>query len=261
MKTGLSLLALCGAAAAAKNASYPTTFVSGVEVIDTQLIRDVRATLEVFNELQPYLYKHLHRTWLFGVAAINANETLKSTLDLELHAIGTLFHDLGWDMREGSPWVSQEQRFEVDSGKGAVDFIKSKKCTYKGWDAVRLEKLYDGIALQTEASIISQKNIDSYWIFQSVYFEFPGPRNPLIPEKDYNQILADYPNSYLYRGSNETFTWMASHKPDGSYNTFIQDFGTAYVPGYNATGHRLFDMIGEAVASEIELHPNATKYD
>ncbi|KAI1269282.1 hypothetical protein F5Y18DRAFT_180440 [Xylariaceae sp. FL1019] len=260
MKFGLPLLALSGAAAAAK---YPTTTLSGIEVIDTQLVRDVREQIKVFNELQPYLYKHLHRTWLFGVAAINANATLKSSIDLELHAVGTLMHDLGWDMREGSPWVSQEQRFEVDSGKGAVDFVKSKKCSNRtsAWDAVRLEKLYDGIALQTEGSIVSQKNIDTFWVYQSVLFEFPGPRNPLIPEADWNQILVDYPNDYLYRGSNATFTWMAEHKPTGTYNTFVQDFGTNYVPGYNATGYRLFDLIGEAVASEIELHPNATKYD
>ncbi len=90
----LSALTLAGAAAAAK---YPTTTIAGVEVIDTPIVRQARKTIEVFNGLQPYLYKHLYRTWLFGVAAINANETLKNSIDIELHAVGSILHDLGWD--------------------------------------------------------------------------------------------------------------------------------------------------------------------
>ncbi|KAH8167399.1 hypothetical protein CIB48_g829 [Xylaria polymorpha] len=254
-----SVLALAGVAAAAK---YPTTTVAGVEVIDTQLVRDARELIEVFQEKQPYLVKHLYRTWLFGAAAINANETLKNSLDIELHAVGTLLHDLGWDMRENSPFVTLDDRFETDSGNAAVNFVKehvkSDKCASKKWTAARLEKLYDGISLQTELSIIKYKNIQSQWIVNSVGLEFPGPRNPLIPEKDYNSILAAYPNDYLFRGSNETFTWMAEHKPEGSYNTFVQDFGTNYVPGYNATGHRLFDILLGGLAAEAEKHPNAT---
>ncbi|KAI0468358.1 hypothetical protein F4859DRAFT_212525 [Xylaria cf. heliscus] len=254
-----SVLALASAVAAAK---YPTTTVAGVEVIDTQLVREARELIKVFQNKQPYLVKHLYRTWLFGAAAINANETLKSTIDLELHAVGTLLHDLGWDMRENSPFVTQVERFETDSGVAAVNFVKEQikddKCASKKWTAARLEKLYDGISLQTELSIIKYKNIQSQWIVNSVGLEFPGPRNPLIPEKDYNNILAAYPNDYLFRGSNETFTWMAEHKPEGSYNTFIQDFGTAYVPGYNATGHRLFDILLGGIALEVAAHPNAT---
>lgn len=255
-----SVLTLAGAAAASPTAKYPTTTIAGVEVIDTQLVRDARAVIEVFTDLQPYLVKHLYRTWLFGAAAINANETLKSSIDIELHAVGTLLHDLGWDMRPNSPWVTKEERFEVDSGVAAVGFIKNHThgCTAKQWDAARLEKVYDGISLQTELSIVKFKNIQSQWIVTSVGFEFPGPRNPLIPEKDYNNILAAYPNDYLYRGSNETFTWFAANKPEGTYNTFIQDFGLEYVPGYNTTGHRLLDIIVGGVKAEVAKYPNAT---
>ncbi|KAI8628008.1 hypothetical protein F5Y19DRAFT_150201 [Xylariaceae sp. FL1651] len=253
-----SVLTLAGAAAASPHGKYPTTTIAGVEVIDTQLVRDARELVKGFNELQPYLYKHLMRTWLFGAAAFNANETLKSSIDLELHAVGTLLHDLGWDMRPNSTYVSQNQRFEVDSGISAVNFVKAHPCSKREWDDARLERLYDGISLQTELSIITYKNIQSLWIVNSVGFEFPGPRNPLLPEKDYNNILAAFPNDYLFRGSNETFTWMAQHKPDGTYNTFIQDFGVAYVPGYNATGHRLFDILQEGLQAETAKHPNAT---
>ncbi|KAI1428067.1 hypothetical protein F5Y12DRAFT_711382 [Xylaria sp. FL1777] len=263
----VSALTLAGGVAAAVTkypTKYPTTTIAGVEVIDTQLVREARKAIEVFNELQPYLYKHLYRTWLFGAAAINANETLKNSIDIELHAVGTLLHDLGWDLRPNSPWVSQDQRFEVDGAISAVnwvkDSVKNNSCAAKKWTDDRLEKLYDGISLQTELSIITYKNLQSRWIVQSVGFEFPGPRNPLVPEKEYNSVLAAYPNDYLYRGSNYTFTTIAQRKPEGTYNTFLQDFGEAYVPGYNATGYKLFDLIQGGLEAETASYPNATIY-
>ena len=80
-----------------KNHTLPTTTIAGVEVVDTPIVREARKYVEVFNELQPYLYKHVMRTWLKGAAYLNANETLKSQVDLELHAVGTILHDMGWD--------------------------------------------------------------------------------------------------------------------------------------------------------------------
>lgn len=75
---------------------HRTTKLFGVEVIDTDMVRDARATISKFDG---FLYKHSMRTWLFGAAAINANETLKKSVDLELHAISTILHDLGWDSK------------------------------------------------------------------------------------------------------------------------------------------------------------------
>lgn len=99
----VSGLALAGAAAAAPKCpssatTYPTTTVAGVEVIDTPIVRAARKFVETYyKDYQPYLTDHLYRTWLFGAAAINGNATLKASLDLEVHAVGTLLHDLGWD--------------------------------------------------------------------------------------------------------------------------------------------------------------------
>ncbi|KAK5635847.1 hypothetical protein RRF57_011559 [Xylaria bambusicola] len=68
----LLALTLAGAVAAKiNNSKYATTTVAGVKVVDTQVVRDARKAIEVFEELQPYLVKHLYRTWLFGAAATN----------------------------------------------------------------------------------------------------------------------------------------------------------------------------------------------
>ncbi|KAJ8107382.1 hypothetical protein ONZ43_g6749 [Nemania bipapillata] len=74
----------------------PTTKLYGVEVVDTQIVRDAQAVIKNFT---PYLHKHSLRTWLLGAAAINANKTLKASIDLELHAVTTILHDLGWDSK------------------------------------------------------------------------------------------------------------------------------------------------------------------
>jgi hypothetical protein len=96
----LSALALTSAAAArpryAKR-NVPTTKIANIEVVDTPLVRDAIKVVEAFIPLQPYLYNHVMRSWLFGAAVFNNNATLKAEIDLEAHAIGTLLHDLGWD--------------------------------------------------------------------------------------------------------------------------------------------------------------------
>ncbi|KAJ8124070.1 hypothetical protein ONZ43_g125 [Nemania bipapillata] len=259
----VSCLAVAGTATAASvpsqktdsKCNLPTTKIANIEVVDTPLVRDAVKLIKQFIPLQPYLYNHLMRSWLFGAAAINNNATLKAMVDLELHAVGTMLHDLGWDMRPNSPWHSEDLPFEVDSALGAVAFVKEHNL---GWSDNRLERMHDGITLQGMGSYLNGKNIDSNWIVQSVAFEFPGPRSPLIPNADYDSILAEFPNDTVFRGSNETFTWLALTKPAGTRGTFIDYFGTAYVPGYGPLSHVAFDLITGGVEAEIAQYPNST---
>jgi hypothetical protein len=96
----VSGLAATGATAAAlkcRTEELPTTTIAGVEVINTKIVQDALALVEEFKPLQPYLYNHVVRTWLLGAAALNNNATLKAQVDLEVHALGSLLHDLAWD--------------------------------------------------------------------------------------------------------------------------------------------------------------------
>lgn len=100
ISTLVSALALSGVAVAAPNhrgKKLPTTKIANIEVVNTPLVRDAIKEVKKFIPLQPYLYNHVMRSWLFGAAAFNNNATLKAQIDLEAHAIGTLLHDLGWD--------------------------------------------------------------------------------------------------------------------------------------------------------------------
>ncbi|KAI1811840.1 hypothetical protein GGS20DRAFT_561119 [Poronia punctata] len=256
--TGL-VSALLATGAVANNVKcrddLPTTTIAGVEVVNTQIVQDALALVEGFKELQPYLYNHVVRTWLLGAAALNNNETLKEQVDLELHAVGCLLHDLGWDQRPNSPYNSHKYRFEIDSGVGAVDFVKNH-ADGKNWDEVRLEKLYDGIALQTIIGMTDFKNVDSHWIVKSIGFEFPQPRSPLIPNQYYDSVQGNFTNSTLFRGTNDTFTRFAVKDPETTYNTFLAPFGENYVHGYSEKGARLFDLIQGGIEMEVGQYPD-----
>ncbi|KAI1745557.1 hypothetical protein F4680DRAFT_106802 [Xylaria scruposa] len=220
----------------------PTTTLYGVEVVDTQIVRDAQNVIKNFT---PYLHKHSLRTWLLGAAAINANKTLKASVDMELHAVATILHDLGWDMTPNSPWISPDMRFEVDGALGATKFVKGHKDA-KNWDPVRLEKVYDGIVMHGSPGLQVGKNLDVQWILKSISFDNPGARDPAIPEAQYKSVLAGLPADDIGHGTNETWVWLAATKPVATYNTIVEPFGTAFVPGYNAVGHRIFDLINPA---------------
>ncbi|TRX96524.1 hypothetical protein FHL15_002796 [Xylaria flabelliformis] len=256
---GLVSLALASSAAAApkkcRSTDLPTTLIAGVEVVNTQIVQDAHNLVKEFNELQPYLYNHVVRTWLLGAAALNNNATLKAEVDLELHAVGSLLHDLGWDQRDNTPYNTHKYRFEVESGSAAVNFVKAHP-DGKNWDANRLERLYDGISLQTLIGVPDFKNIDTQWIVKSIGFEFPQPRSPLIPEQFYDSVQGNFTNSTLFRGTNDTFTRFCVKDPSTTYNTFLAVFGDEYVPGYTENGARLFDLIQGGIQLELGQYPD-----
>ncbi|KAI0388852.1 hypothetical protein F5Y17DRAFT_463295 [Xylariaceae sp. FL0594] len=235
----VSALAL-SATAFAHPSRHPTTVIAGVEVIDTQIVRDAHAVIAKFPD---FLYFHCMRTWLYGAAVINTNETLKREVDLEAHALGTILHDLGWDRTPNSPWISHENRFEVDGALGAMKFIKQHKGWQKSWSDARLERVYDGISLHGTVGIHQYKNVDSRWITSSIGYDAINTVPKDVPADKYKSINAQFPSTDFQKGAVDTFTWLAATKPEASYNNFIQDFGTAFVPGFNATGHRQFDRI------------------
>ncbi|KAI1495628.1 hypothetical protein F5X99DRAFT_402889 [Biscogniauxia marginata] len=218
-------------------AKFPTTTIAGVEVVDTQIVRDAQA---VIRNMTDYLYKHQMRSWLFGAAMFNANETLKSQVDLEVHAVATMLHDLGWDMTPGSPWVTLDHRFEVDGAIGSRNFIRAHP-DGKYWDEGRVQLVWDGIALHGTSSISEYKETDVANIVRSIGLDYTGP-NYGVTQEVYDGIVAEFPNDDLISGTNETFVWFCETKAAVTYDTWLQPWGDAFVEGYSAVGHRAVDM-------------------
>jgi hypothetical protein len=131
-----------------------------------------------------------------------------------------------------SPWVSKTDRFEVDGGLGAVKFIKTHK-NPGVWDDFRFEKLYDGIALHGSPGLGKGKNLDTVWALNSIGYDNPGARPAAVPEKDYNNILKLLPADDIVSGTNTTWVWFAATKPEATYNTLVEPFGTAVSTSLN----------------------------
>src|SRR5437879_9495986 len=88
---------------------------AGIEVVDTQLIRDAVEFARSIHE--PFLYNHVMRSWLFAVVL---GEKMKAAPDPELVAAAALLHDIGLTEK----YVA-EARFEVDGANAARSFFKA----------------------------------------------------------------------------------------------------------------------------------------
>ncbi|KAI0428399.1 hypothetical protein F5Y09DRAFT_313036 [Xylaria sp. FL1042] len=233
-----SLLTLGTAVSAAYTTRQRMTKIAGVEVIDTPIVRDVQAFIKQFPD---YLYSHQMRSWLFGAAMINANATLRRSIDLEVHAVATMLHDLGWDMTPGSRWVSTDKRFEVDGAIGARTWL-SEHPIGKYWAPDRVRKVFQAIALHGSGSIVDYFELEEAVIVQSISQDYNGPVNG-VSQASYDAVAKAFPQTELISGTNKTFVWLAATKPATTWDTWLQPWGDAFVPGYSAVGHRSFDNI------------------
>ncbi|EHK97801.1 hypothetical protein M7I_6462 [Glarea lozoyensis 74030] len=146
----------------------PTRVIGGVTVIDTLLVRAAQAFARENSEA--YLYNHVMRTWLFGALIISHNTTLQHSVDLEVHAIGSILHDLGLVLN--ATWISHDLRFEVDSSNRATQFVEETAKhhgTSSAWDANRLQLLYDAILLSSEPKFSLYKQATVKQAFGDAY--------------------------------------------------------------------------------------------
>lgn len=192
--------------------NVPTTNLAGVKVVWTPLVRDA---LQFAKENGDNMtYKHIVRTWLFGALEIANNTNLSST-DLEVHAVASILHDLGWDETPGSKFVSSNKRFEVDGAIGARDFIRSHP-DGKKWDHRRVQLVFDSIALHGTPSISAWKepevNAVNLGVFHDV--EKPGPH---IDPAVFERIVALYPRDDIRLGLQNKVVWYCRTKPETTY--------------------------------------------
>lgn len=198
---------------AATSCSYPTRELAGVTVVDTPLVRAAEAFAKKHNEHAAF--KHVMRSWLYGVLMIQANETLSSSIDLELHSVATILHDLGWDRAENSTLVSPDKRFEVDGAIAARGFVTGHEGGTE-WDERRLQLLWDSIALHTQPSIALYKELDVRVVLESISMDAFGPMYG-VSEEDYALVGEVFPKDDLFVMGNETTIWLCRTKPETTY--------------------------------------------
>ncbi|TXB95931.1 hypothetical protein FocTR4_00016390 [Fusarium oxysporum f. sp. cubense] len=171
------------------------------------------------------------RSWLYGVLMINANETLSDSIDLEVHAVATLLHDLGWDTTEASPIISADRRFEVDGAFAAQRFISYFK------------------------------ELDVQVVSKGIAMDFSGPAYG-VSREDYAAIAKAFPKSDLKDSVNQTIIWLCDTKPQTTYGATGKTFITS-----SLVSHILDDQILSSTGAAVyhfgrhELQYNLADYN
>ncbi|AEO70991.1 uncharacterized protein THITE_2058287 [Thermothielavioides terrestris NRRL 8126] len=219
--------------------SYATRKIANVTVVDTPIVRAALTLAE--QHAQGFTYNHIMRSWLFGALVVEHNATLRAAVDLEVHAVATILHDLGWDRLPSSPFVSADRRFEVDGAIAARDFIRNHD-DGKKWDDHRVQRVWDAIALHSQQSIAFFKEPDVQVVAKGVLVDFEGPEFG-VTKDEFVAVTREFPRDNLGPGVNETFIWLCRTKPATTYDTYMQPWGERYVSNYTAQGHRVIDTV------------------
>lgn len=95
-----------------------TRLLAGIMVPDTAIVS--RAIDYAREHSEPYLFNHVMRSWLFGVAIAQQQD---SPHDPEVLAVATLLHDLGLANAFDGPL-----RFEVEGANAARGISASASC-------------------------------------------------------------------------------------------------------------------------------------
>ena len=196
-----------------------TRIIANVTVPDTPIIRSAEAFARRYSS--DFVYKHIMRSWLFGVLLIRSNSTLLATVDLEIHSVATLLHDLGWDRTSESAIVSPDRRFEVDGAIAAADFIRSHDQENGMWDERRVQLVWDAIALHTERSIAYFKEEVVRVVSRGISLDFTGPGGTGVEKEAYDAVVREFPKEDLKAGVNETLVWLCQTKPATTYGEYL----------------------------------------
>jgi hypothetical protein len=191
--------------------------LAGITVTDTTLVRDA---IDLSRRLlEPYLFNHVMRSWLFGVLL---SEDAKSTPDPELLAIAAVLHDLGLTDR-----YTAENRFEVDGANAARAFLKDR-----GVATQQTQLVWDAIALHTTPTIALHKEPEVVITHSAIAVDVLGAGLDRIPEDKQRAILSEFPRLAFKKQFQVCLCNVVRQKPATSFDNILRDFGSRYVEGF-----------------------------
>jgi hypothetical protein len=207
--------------------------LAGIKVTDTALVRDAVALAR--TSLEPYLFNHSMRSWLFGVLL---SEDAERAPDPELLAVSTVLHDLGLAGR-----YTAENRFEVDGADAARAFLKDR-----GISTQQTQVVWDAIALHTTRSIALHKEPEVVMTHSGIAVDVIGAGLDRIPQDKLRAVLTEFPRLALKNQFQACLCNVVRRKPATSFDNFLRDFGTRYVDGFTAPS--FVDLLANAPFSE-----------
>lgn len=137
----------------------PVRTIAGIAVADTPLVK--RAYEVAREHLDPYLFNHVMRSWLFATLIA---EQKGDPYDAEVLAVSALLHDIGLSEAFVGPL-----RFEVEGANFAQELASSFDV-----DTRRAQLIWDSIALNSTPSICLHKEAEAALCVLGVGLDWGG---------------------------------------------------------------------------------------
>jgi hypothetical protein len=206
---------------------------AGIKVPDTALVRDA---IDLSRSLlEPFLFNHVMRSWLFGISLSEAAEV---TPDAELLAVAAILHDLGLTER-----YTAENRFEVDGANAAREFMKDR-----GISAQKTQVVWDAIALHTTPTLALHKEPEVVMTHSGIAVDVLGAGLDRIPQEKQRAILTAFPRLAFKDEFKGCLSNVVRQKPMTAIDNILRDFGIRYVEGF--TPPNFADLVAGAPFSE-----------
>jgi hypothetical protein len=207
--------------------------LAGIKVTDTALVRDAIDVSR--SSLEPYLFNHVMRSWLFGILL---SQGVDPAPDPELLAVSAVLHDLGLTER-----YTAENRFEVDGANAARAFLKER-----GISTEQTQVVWDAIALHTTPSIAPHKEPEVAMTHLGITVDVIGIGLDRIPQDKQRAVLTEFPRLAFKNQFKECLCSVVRKKPSTSFDNVLRDFGSRYVEGF--TPPNFADLFANAPFSE-----------
>jgi hypothetical protein len=206
---------------------------AGIKVPDTALVRDAVDLSR--SMLEPFLFNHVMRSWLFAILLSEAAEVAP---DAELLAVAAILHDLGLTER-----YTAENRFEVDGANAAREFMKER-----GISAQQTQVVWDAIALHTTPTLALHKEPEVVMTHSGIAVDVLGAGLDRIPPEKQRAILAAFPRLAFKDEFKGCLCNVVRQKPMTAIDNILRDFGLRYVEGF--TPPNFADLVAGAPFSE-----------
>src|SRR6267154_2337841 len=206
---------------------------AGIKVPDTALLHDAMDLSR--SLLEPFLFNHVMRSWLFGIVLA---ESAAIAPDAELLAVAAILHDLGLTER-----YNGENRFEVDGANAAREFLKDR-----GISAQQTQLVWDAIALHTTPTLALHKEPEVVMTHSGIAVDVLGAGLDRVPLDKQRAILAEFPRLAIKNRLQTCLCNVVRRKPETSFDNVLRDFGNRYVEGFTAPSFA--DLFANAPFSE-----------
>ena len=207
--------------------------LAGIKVTDSTLVCDAIDLSR--SSLEPYLFNHVMRSWLFGILLSEGAELVP---DPELLAVSAVLHDLGL-----SDHYTAENRFEVDGANAARAFLKDR-----GISTQQTQVVWDAIALHTTPSIAPHKEPEVAMTHLGITVDVIGIGLDRIPQDKQRAVLTEFPRLAFKNQFKDCLCSVIRKKPATSFDNVLRDFGGRYVGGFTAPSFA--DLFANAPFSE-----------